>query len=202
VARPRAADYGEKRGALLHQAAVLFAENGYDRTSMSDIAKTLGVSKALFYHYYRSKDDLLFDIIRTHLQILTEVTQTAALSLEPAEVRLSSTIKAILDCYRDADAEHRVQISDMKRLSHAQQTELKAMERGLVTILSDIVASLAPALSAAKARVLTMAMFGALNWTFMWFRENGPVSRDSYADILTHMFLSGINRIEAGDSAA
>ncbi|NBP52464.1 MAG: TetR/AcrR family transcriptional regulator, partial [Actinobacteria bacterium] len=56
MARPRAADYDDKRAAILRRAAELFAEKGYDRTSMTEIAAALGVSKALFYHYYPSKD--------------------------------------------------------------------------------------------------------------------------------------------------
>jgi Tetracyclin repressor-like, C-terminal domain len=79
---------------------------------------------------------------------------------------------------------------------------LRVMERGLVILLSDIVADLAPALSAAKIRVLTMSMFGTLNWTFMWFRENGHIARDDYADILTQMFMAGITSIETGASPA
>ena len=62
MARPRAADYDDKRAAILRRAAELFAEKGYDRTSMTEIAAALGVSKALFYHYSPSKDALLFDI--------------------------------------------------------------------------------------------------------------------------------------------
>ncbi len=202
MARPRAADYTDKRYALLHKAAVLFAENGFDRTSMSDIAKALGVSKTLFYHYYRSKDDLLFDIIRSHLSALIASTESVARTLEPPGVRLSSTIKAILDCYRDADAEHRVQMSDMKRLSDERQMELRGLERILVTLLSDIVGDLAPALSAARIKVLTMSIFGTLNWKFMWFRDNGAVSQDAYADILAQMFLAGIEQVSTGAAAA
>ncbi len=77
MARPRAADYDEKRLAILHKSAELFAERGFDRTSMNEIALALGVSKALFYHYYRAKEDLLFDIIRSHLLELVQAAEGA-----------------------------------------------------------------------------------------------------------------------------
>jgi AcrR family transcriptional regulator len=54
MARPRAADHDDKRAALLDTAASVFATRGFDGASMSDIARALGVSKALIYHYYAS----------------------------------------------------------------------------------------------------------------------------------------------------
>jgi TetR/AcrR family transcriptional regulator len=195
VARPRAANYTDKRAAILHEAAVLFADQGYDRTSIADIARALGVSKALFYHYYSSKDALLFDIIRTHLLALIDVTERAAGNHNQPEVRLSNTVQAILECYRDADAEHRVQINDMKRLSEDKVHELRGLERQLVQLLSGIVSGMAPDLSPARITVLTMSIFGTLNWKFMWFRENGAISRDDYALLLADMFAAGISHI-------
>ena len=62
MARTRAKDYDEKRAAILHAAARIFAEGGFDRTSMATLAAECGVSKALLYHYYASKEALLHDI--------------------------------------------------------------------------------------------------------------------------------------------
>ena len=73
MARPLAADHGDKRAAILAGAARLFAAEGFDRASMNEIAQALGVSKALVYHYYRSKDALLYDIIRGHLVELVKL---------------------------------------------------------------------------------------------------------------------------------
>jgi TetR/AcrR family transcriptional regulator len=70
MARTRATDYDDKRRAILDRSAELFAEHGYDRASMSKIAEACGVSKANLYHYYNDKEELLFDVIRFHLEEL------------------------------------------------------------------------------------------------------------------------------------
>jgi len=67
MARTRAADYDDKRKALLEAAARLFAAHGFDRTSIAEIAGKARVFKASLYHYYPSKSALLYDIIREHL---------------------------------------------------------------------------------------------------------------------------------------
>jgi TetR/AcrR family transcriptional regulator len=195
MARPRAADYDDKRLAILRGAASLFANQGFDRTSMSEIALALGVSKALFYHYYRSKDDLLFDIIRSHLSELVEVTEAADDPALPPGARLENVIAAILDCYRDADDEHKIQIGHLGRLSEVQQGELKGLERRLVEVLAGIVAALNPKLEKRLVKPLTMSLFGTLNWKYMWFRDGGPVTHAHYVKLVTALFTAGIGAV-------
>ena len=70
MARTRAADFEEKQRVILDHAAQVFADQGMEKASMSQIATVAQVSKALLYHYYPSKDALIFAIITTHLTTL------------------------------------------------------------------------------------------------------------------------------------
>jgi TetR/AcrR family transcriptional regulator len=195
VARPVSADYADKRAAIRRTAARLIAEEGYDRAAMADIAKAHGVSKALSYHYYRTKDDLLHDIIASHLRGLVDAAELASrLSGRPRQ-RLARTIAAILACYRNADHEHKVQINHLSRLDPARQAELKAMERRLVDIVSELIRAMSPRLEPRLVRPLAMSLFGTLNWKYMWFREDGPVSAGQYAELVTTLFAEGIAAI-------
>lgn len=77
MARTRANDYDKKRQGILSRSATLFAEHGFTGTSITMIADACGVSKALMYHYYRSKDAVLFDLLEDHLQHLVAVVEAA-----------------------------------------------------------------------------------------------------------------------------
>jgi AcrR family transcriptional regulator len=72
VARTIAKDYDKKRGQILKTAAQVFAESGFDRASMSQLAKACNISKANIYHYYDSKDALLFGVLDTYLRELRD----------------------------------------------------------------------------------------------------------------------------------
>ena len=121
MARTRATDYDDKRRAILDRSAELFAEHGYDRASMSKIAEACGVSKANLYHYYKDKEELLFDVIRFHLEELLEVVEAADNpDLSPA-ARLKELVAALLEAYRDADAQHNVQINGLRLLPADRQ---------------------------------------------------------------------------------
>ena len=145
MARTRANDYDKKRQGILSRSAALFAEHGYTGTSITMIAEACGVSKALMYHYYSSKDAVLFDLLEDHLQNLVAVVEAAAQSAGDGKEKLFAISAALLEAYRGADAEHQVQISSLKLLPPAQQEILKELERKLVVIVSDAIAAAIPA---------------------------------------------------------
>ena len=192
MARPLAADYDDKRQTILKASARLFARDGYDRASMADIAAECSISKALLYHYYDTKEQLLVAIIRAHLEDLVSATEAPAHVSDPRK-RLRALVGALLDCYRDADHEHQIQINELKKLPRPNAEELLDLERTLVRRFSAAVAGAVPALAGHPDLVkpVTMSLFGMLNWHYMWFRQNGPVSRDAYADLATALILDG-----------
>ncbi|MBB1090620.1 TetR/AcrR family transcriptional regulator [Rhodopseudomonas palustris] len=193
MARTRANDYDQKRLGILSRSAKLFAEHGYTGTSITMIAEACGVSKALMYHYYRSKDAVLFDLLADHLQHLVGVVEAAAHSDGDANERLFAIAAALLEAYRGADAEHQVQISSLKLLPPEQQEELKALERKLVSLMSDAISAAIPAATARPhlLKPLTMSLFGMLNWHYLWFREGKGLSRETYARMVTTLMVAG-----------
>ena len=196
MARRRANDYDNKRQAILDRSAELFSAYGYDRASMNRIAEACGVSKANLYHYYKDKEGLLFDVIRFHLKDLLDVVEAADHPEDAPETRLRGLIGALLEAYRDADSQHNVQINSMRFLPPERQAELKRMERDLVTIFSAAVAGVAPHLKDTRMLIpVTMSLFGMLNWHYLWFRSNGSVSRDEYADIVTRLISDGASNL-------
>jgi TetR/AcrR family transcriptional regulator len=198
LARLRAADYDDKRNALLQVATRLFARDGFDRTSISDIAEAAEVSKALLYHYYASKDALLFDIIHGHLLDLVSQVEAAEDPTAPPEEHLQKLIAAVLFAYRDADAMHKVQINELDKLAESQRRVIGALERKLVNVVARALTRLNPALASrgeALLKPITMSLFGILNWSYLWFRDDKPISRDAYAQLVTRLFVDGAARL-------
>jgi AcrR family transcriptional regulator len=193
MARTRANDYDKKRQGILSRSAALFAQHGYTGTSITMIAEACGVSKALMYHYYSSKDAVLFDLLQDHLQNLVTVVEAAAQSAGKPEEKLFAISAALLEAYRGADAEHQVQISSLKLLPPPQQEILKEMERKLVAIVSDAIAEAIPSVAKKRQHLkpLTMSFFGMLNWHYLWFRDGKGITREKYARMVTGLILSG-----------
>jgi AcrR family transcriptional regulator len=199
MARTRANDYDKKRLGILSRSAALFAAHGYTGTSITMIAAACGVSKALMYHYYSSKDAVLFDLLSDHLQHLVAVVEAASQSNGDGKQRLFAISATLLEAYRGADAEHQVQISSLKLLPPAQQEILKELERKLVALVSDALVAAIPSIANKRhlLKPLTMSLFGMLNWHYLWFREGKGVTRDQYARMVTGLILAGADEAMA-----
>ncbi|POR48575.1 TetR/AcrR family transcriptional regulator [Bosea psychrotolerans] len=192
MARTRAQDYDAKRQAILHRAAELFAQYGYSGTSITMIAEACGVSKALLYHYYPDKVAVLFDILFDHLNELVAVVEDTALAARDPQERLYALSAALLEAYRDADAQHQVQIASLKFLSDDRQETLRALERRLVAIFAEAIAESVPEVGHGPLlKPLTMSLFGMLNWHYLWFREGKGLSRQQYALMASQLITAG-----------
>lgn len=198
MARTRATDFEEKQRGILDNAAAVFAEQGMEKASMSQIAQHAQVSKALLYHYYPSKDALIFAIIITHLEGLDAAIEAAEDPSLPPEQRLRRLVGAVLENYRGADNQHKVQLNATSALSDPQKAEIMALERGIVRRFSVVLREINPELDDRERPLLmpvTMSLFGMMNWVYMWFKEGGRISRDDYADVATTLILEGIKAV-------
>ena len=195
MARTIAKDHDKKRVAIRVVAAKVFASQGVERASMSAIANGAGISKALIYHYYGGKAELLFDILECHLEGLNEVVD----AVEPQSPRdyLSALILEILLAYAGADDLHRILINSGDVLSEAQQEAINTIQRRLIGKVADAISAVSPELAndPAKLRSVTMSLFGMTNWYFMWNRSEDEAQRREYADLVARLFIDGFTKV-------
>lgn len=195
MARPIAKDHDAKREHILKTAARVFAQTGFGRTSMSQVAKECGISKANIYHYYGSKDGLLFDILDTYLRALRDRISMLPLEGLSPDDQLGLIVSETLHAYDGMDEEHKIQTEGIPLLSAQQQSVLKGYQRDMVTQLSGVVAAVAPAVfdqDKRKLRSTVMSVFGMLNWFYMWNSGADKEARTEYADTITRLTLSGV----------
>jgi len=203
MARPRAADHEEKKASILAVSAELIASEGYDRASMAMIGRRCGVSKALLYHYYDSKQALLFAILSEYLDFLRASLADIPEGLTPAK-RLRALVGALLAAYEDADAEHKILINDIALLPDALQGEIRAREREIVAIFAEALSAL-PWRDGQRERLLkpaTMSLLGMLNWLYHWYRPGGGISREDYADLATSLMVGGVRGLSETQARA
>ena len=87
----------DKYDAILRAAEMLFADKGYARVSIAEIAKAAGVSKGLIYHHFPSKEGLLRQILEDMRVPLQKRLRTIARSNETMEAKLRAIVKAWID---------------------------------------------------------------------------------------------------------
>ena len=198
MARTQAKDHGAKREAILEAAARVFASEGFDRASMAALAQDAGISKANIYHYYDSKDALLFDLLDSHLKELRDRLAEVSLDgLAPAE-KLHALCVEVLLAYQGADNAHRVQSAGMDHLPPDQRQILVGYQRDMVKKLSNVIAENAPDVferDPAKLRSVTMSVFGMLNWHYMWNASADEHARRAYGAEVAKLALGGLKAL-------
>lgn len=196
MARTIAKDHDDKRVHILKSAARVFADQGFARASMVQVAQDCGISKANIYHYYSSKDALLFDILDNYLRDLRD--RLASLPLDGADPseKLRRIVAETLQAYEGMDHEHKIQTEGIPLLGPTEQAVLKGYQRDMVRQLSGIISEIAPDVfdsDPGKLRATTMSVFGMLNWFYMWNGAAGREARDTYADLVAGLTLNGVS---------
>ncbi|WP_270729076.1 TetR/AcrR family transcriptional regulator [Shimia sp. Alg240-R146] len=195
MARTIAKDHDQKRSHILDTAAKKFATEGYDRVSMTKLAAACGVSKATIYHYYTSKEAILFDALDTYLHDLRDRVCALDVESEAPEEALYHVVREILMAYEGSDEIHRVQTTNLSNLSGDQQAILRVYQRDLVEFLSKVVERNAQGVFAGdkeKLRGITMSIFGMLNTYYMWEHAATRTDRETYALLVTDILLRGV----------
>lgn len=191
MARPRAADYDDKRTLIMEKAAFLFARDGFAATSLSGLAEACGVSKSLIYHYYPSKEAILYDVMRGHMDdLLSAIDAEIPVERSEAASRFRSFTRDLLRRYTGAAAKQKVLLYELGNLPAARHEDIVEKQRRLIDFVVSLLAA-APEAAKNRPRLRAKAMlyFGMLNWTHTWFRPDGPVSRDAVADLAAELVL-------------
>ncbi len=195
MARPIAKDYDQKRQHILKQAAMVFAELGFDRATMAQLGAACGISKGNIYHYYDGKEALLFDILDSYLSGLRNRICGLDIASLPPEKQFHALVLETLLAYEGADHQHRIQSKGFGMLPKAQQGQLKNYQRDIIGCFSTTLRQVAPEIFAndkARLHATTMSVFGMLNWYYMWNAESGTAARTDYAGTVSALTLHGL----------
>ena len=189
MARTQAADYGERREAIVERAAELFARRGFAGTSVADLAAACETSKSLIYHYYPSKEDILHAVMASHIDQLVEDVAAAFAAADGAEARLRKLVHAFLGHYVGAADRQKVLLNELDSLPADKRGAIVAKQRGIVDAVAGLLAEIDPTLDGRRARVAAMLLFGMINWTHTWFDPAGPVRAGEVAEMALAMVL-------------
>jgi AcrR family transcriptional regulator len=189
--RVRADDYEAKSHAIMDCAAALFAKEGYPSAKMQDIAKACGATKSMLYHYFPTKEDLLFAMLTEHLdQVLHSIDQAVRSTGNPRE-RFLAVVQAWTQKSNQSRRRHMVAMQDVKYLPRAKQTPIIEKERLLIQQVATFLRELNPKMPEAASKPYTMMLVGMLNWTDMWYRPGGFIKPQELCERLSRLFLDG-----------
>ena len=179
---------------LLHISAQTFAERGYSATRLQDIADRFGVLKGSLYHYIRSKDDLLFEVIRSvYLGGLDNVRAIADADHPDARTKLLAIVRGHVRYVIDNLTEITVFLRDLEHLSQERRDTLPLHDYTAITTTAIAAAQSAGYVQAhLDPHLAAMTVLGAGNWVYRWFRHDGPRTSDVVVEQCADILIGGL----------
>lgn len=179
--------------AILEAAARAFAERGFPGASMSEVAQACGVSKALLYHYYTSKEEILFDVTERYMTRLIALCADIESRHLPPREQLPALVRAFLDEYQTSQFKHIVLTHDCKFLDGPRRRIIVKKQRAVIDVFRRAIAGATEGRVPAEAALpAAMLVFGMINWTFTWLKPGGPMSYADFAESVVRMLDGGI----------
>ncbi len=183
----------EERLRILHAAARAFRAHGFADTGMREIAAAAELSAANLYHYFSSKDELLFFCQDCTLDRLLEILQAARRAREPVMERLQRLASAHVLCLVD-EVEGSAAHLEVDALAPALRERIVAKrdryERGVRALIAAGIRR--GELRACDTTIATRGFLGALNWTAHWFRPEGTRPAAHVAAAIADYAVAGL----------
>ncbi len=184
-----------RRQEIINAAAAVIDRKGYDGATIQEVADAVGILKGSLYHYIKSKEDLLYwateDWQRRFSAILVKVDAKKG----DARERLAILVREHIALLTTSQIRNSVFSMNFRRLSEPRRSVIatgrRKYEQGLVDIIrqGQREGSMAADLDAS---LCAKAIFGMLNWTFLWFTPKGRASVSDVSDLYLRLILNGL----------
>lgn len=194
--RQRLIDQGElsdprtPKGALVQAATRLFRQQGFERTTVRELAKAVGILPGSIFHHFRSKDEILQTVMREGITLTLARMRASLEYANDPEARLRALIYCELWGLNGETGEAMVSlIHEWRSLSAEGQRDILALrdiyEKQWLEVLEE---ARRAGLIDTDPFILRRLLAGALNWTVNWFRpEGGEMTIEDLADEVLHL---------------
>lgn len=189
----RARERAAKREAVLRIAARFFNQKGFHATSLDDVAAALNVTKPTIYHYFASKDEILFECTRRGLDAIIEASRRSAAQGGSAAARLRRMLTAYAVVMMD-DYGICVARTQDHLLAEPSRKRFRALKREIDTLIRQVVGEGQEdgSLKVPDARIATFTAAQALNGLGNWFNPEGPASPEEIARLVVATLMDGL----------
>lgn len=180
-----------KREAVLAAAAHVFAERGYHRASLDEVAQILNVTKPTLYYYFKNKEAMLFACIEHGLEMVEGAGGSADAAAQTGMERLVAYLRGYARVGESDFGRCAIRISDME-LSEASRKKVRrvklVIDRKIRTLVEDGIAD--GSIASSDPKITAFALAGALNSIGHWYQRgveiSGPKLIDDYISLLVN----------------
>lgn len=177
------------RGRLLKEAARLFRDKGYERTTVRDLAAAVGIQSGSLFHHFRTKEDILKAVMVETIRLNTALMQAAMDAVDAPRDKLRALIRAELESINGLTGEAMaVLVFEWRSLSEPAREDVLKLRDVYEKLWLDVLTAVRQeGRLQAEPFVVRRMLTGALSWTVTWYRPDGGLSLDGLTDQVVAM---------------
>jgi AcrR family transcriptional regulator len=185
----------DSRQEILRTAARLFQQQGYDATSMNDVAAALRLSKGGLYHHFQSKDEILFNLMDHAMEITQERVINPVRAINDPEEALRTLIRLHIEVVLSLrDREITVMLHENHPLPPALRRRINVRKKDYIHFVENLVAEAQKkrqSKGVVNPRAAAFALLGMINWIYQWYQPEGALRGEDLARQYTEIFFAG-----------
>lgn len=187
----------DRRTMVILAAAGLFRQNGYERTTVRELADAVGLRSGSLFHYFRNKEEILVAVMANGIQSVIDAGRELMRCEEHAADRLAGLFRlhmASLIRGRGGDAMHAM-IYEWRSLSAPAREQIKQLSDAYEQLWHQAIDDAAACgLVQGDAAVIRKHVLGGMNFTVRWYREGGRLDAEALIEQMLHAALPGVVR--------
>jgi AcrR family transcriptional regulator len=192
---PHAAEshFDRQLARLLKHAAHIFCEKGYEGASMRDLSRATGLSLAGLYHYFESKEELLYLIQKHAFQTIMEQARERLAGSSDPEERVRIFIENHLEYFLANKEAMSVLTHEDETLKNGRRGEIRAIKREYYRICFELLEDLRRARGLEfSGRLAVLSLFGMINWIYTWHNPRVDAGAKQLSEQMGDIFLCGL----------
>jgi AcrR family transcriptional regulator len=194
-----------RRATILDSARAVFSAHGYHSASIDDIAREAGVSKALIYEHFASKQELYANLLESHASELSDRLAAAVAGVEGSELRLETGLDAFFRFVEERREAWRILFRE------AADPEVVAVLDRVVAQVTTLVAAMIAAEPGVQThgetererdegiRLLAQMLVGAIQSVANWWADHLEVPRERLVESAMEFTWLGLDRLSRGE---
>jgi len=188
--------YDEKLRQILKTSAKIFAEKGFHRTSVRDIARATRMSLAGLYYYFTTKEELLYLIQEHCFLTLLQRWEQASKANTDVRARIGIFAENHLSFFWHNMHEMKVMAHEDESLTGEFQDKILVLKRRYVKVLMDLIEELRKQEGGGEVdlRVATFSLFGMMNWIYTWYQAKRDLPLPALIEQMLRIFFFGVLR--------
>ena len=191
----------KKMNKIGKAAANVFNKIGYLQANLDDIAAAVKMSKGGIYHYFSSKDEILFFVLDNYMDLVLEDLENQLQNFQTGQSKIQFIIERHVERYASHQAESKTLLHDSNCLSAKYRKKIIVKEREYLRLVSEAISQCLRengGVEPTEVTVLAFLLFGMCNWCYNWYDPKGTIDIKALSQIIYSVFMKGMSEYPKG----